>query len=472
MTSGTDPLTSIERELAQERRAADALAKRLSAGSDRLLAIGKEQVDAYRELARLRVQALAAAGEGALAVPDALDDADRRVSDLLRSRQRTADALLVDIRAADAGRADRETAREACAQRLAAAAATVDAAEARTQARLEADDGYEQALADAHEADRIAMHADDKATVSERELDDKGRAFRGDPLFMYLWRRRFGTPEYRAAPPFRWLDGKVASLCRFMTAREDYARLLEIPGRLREHATACRRRADEAFGRVHALDQSARVADGIPALEAAEAEAATALHEADSRLEADAATARDLLERQRQMAAGEDDAYRQAVDVLAAALRADALQELHQQALATPFPEDDAVIARLETLERERRQLGSAVDELQAAVRQRHERLRDLESLRAEFKRRQYDQPGQGFEDGMLVATVLANVLGGMLGRDALWRILDQQRRSRPPQSNPTFGSGGFGRGSPWGGGFRTGGTGQRGGRFRTGGKF
>ncbi|MEJ2218627.1 MAG: hypothetical protein P8099_18720, partial [Gemmatimonadota bacterium] len=73
---------------------------------------------------------------------------------------------------------------------------------------------------------------------------------------------------------------------------------------------------------------------------------------------------------------------------------------------------------------------------------------------------------------GVLVATVLANVLGGMLNRNALWRVLDQQRRVNPPRTDVHFGSGGFGRGSPWGGGFRSGGFGPRGGGFRTGGKF
>ncbi|MEJ2358872.1 MAG: hypothetical protein P8Y13_12475 [Deinococcales bacterium] len=78
----------------------------------------------------------------------------------------------------------------------------------------------------------------------------------------------------------------------------------------------------------------------------------------------------------------------------------------------------------------------------------------------------------------MLVATVLANVIGGMLNQGALWRVLEQQRRFQPPRTNTTFGSGGFGRGSPWGGvlkppggGFRGGGR-MGGGGFRTGGKF
>ncbi|MEN8762050.1 MAG: hypothetical protein ABF290_06405, partial [Thiogranum sp.] len=68
------------------------------------------------------------------------------------------------------------------------------------------------------------------------------------------------------------------------------------------------------------------------------------------------------------------------------------------------------------------------------------------------------------------------NFLNGMLDRDSLWRVLEQQQRYRPRRTNPTFGSGGFGRGTVWGGrrgglggGF---GRGGGGGGFRTGGGF
>jgi hypothetical protein len=48
---------------------------------------------------------------------------------------------------------------------------------------------------------------------------------------------------------------------------------------------------------------------------------------------------------------------------------------------------------------------------------------------------------------------MLANFLNGLLDRQTLWKVLQEQHRYRPQRSDPTFGSGGFGRGSPWGGG-------------------
>ena len=54
---------------------------------------------------------------------------------------------------------------------------------------------------------------------------------------------------------------------------------------------------------------------------------------------------------------------------------------------------------------------------------------------------------------GPLVALMLSNFLDGLLARKTLWKVLQQQQRYRPRHSDPTFGSGGFGRGTVWGGG-------------------
>ncbi|MEJ2667184.1 MAG: hypothetical protein P8Z81_08830 [Deinococcales bacterium] len=338
MITGQQPLTSIEAELERERQATDALAGRLDDASSRLLVIGKAQVAAYRDLARLRVASLAGGAALASALPASLEAAEKRVTALLRHRDDDARALAEAIDAAGSAKSALESERVERAKAVEKAAASVDAAEARAQAELLADPAYRQQLDAAHEADRIAKHAEEKADSSERELGDKGQAYHQDPLFMYLWRRRFGTPGYRAVRLFRWLDAKVARHARFLDARADYARLLEIPKRLREHARGRRQVADEAFAVVHDRDQQARVAAGVPALDTAQAEAVSALQDIEARIKENASNAQALAERQQRLAAGEDDAYQQAIDIVATELRSEALKSLHQAAQATPFP--------------------------------------------------------------------------------------------------------------------------------------
>ncbi|MDF1523950.1 MAG: hypothetical protein P1P87_14185, partial [Trueperaceae bacterium] len=357
-------------------------------------------------------------------------------------------------------------------------------------------------------AERVAVHADEKASASEAERDAKGRAYLDDPLFAYLWRRGYGTTAYRAGPLARALDGWVARLVRYTDARPNYARLLELPERLRAHAERVGAEADAALAALRALDEAARAADGIPQLEAAQAAAEARLVEADARIEALAEERRAALEAYEALVGGDDRHTREAVAFLASAFGREDLQKLRQAALSTPMPEDDAIVARLLDLELQRQVAAGAVRELkEVAVRDRA-RTSDLEEVRKRFTRSGFDRPGTTFPDAALIGTLLVQLLNGAMTRDALWRTLERQRRYEPPRSDPTFGSGGFGRGTPWGGGgtfgsggfggtqraggsrpsgggfkpsggsirpsggFRTGGSIGGGGKFRTGGKF
>ena len=75
--------------------------------------------------------------------------------------------------------------------------------------------------------------------MSWLELEDKrvkGEPYENDKLFMYLWRRGFGTSEYSANPFTRMLDRWVARKCRYDKARPNYWMLNEIPKRLEAHA--------------------------------------------------------------------------------------------------------------------------------------------------------------------------------------------------------------------------------------------
>jgi hypothetical protein len=294
---------------------------------------------------------------------------------------------------------------------------------------------------------------------------------------MYLWERGYGTAKYRAMPIIRWLDGKLARLIGFEDARANYARLSEIPVRLREHAEDKKREAEVEFAALREWDAKAREQDDIGALEAVVGVGRSNLEAIDARLEQSDQELLKLHQEKESFAVGEDEDYRKAVGYLASELQREDIQELRRDALATPFPEDDHIINRLLEHEERERQLERSLAELKDALYQQRGRLEELESMRRDFRRRQYEQRGGGFADGALVAMTIGNFLNGVLKRDDLWRVLEGQRRTPGRRANPTFGSGGFGRGTGWGGGagsggFGTGGGIGGGGGFRTGGGF
>jgi hypothetical protein len=448
MISGRQTLGSIDQALSGQRSKMGELEQHIQALSASL--VEQQQADArdFRELAKVRVDLLAG-GE----LVKHIDQAEQQVLTLLKSREDAANALAGRIRTAEEARAVLEAERTAQADEVDRAAETVDEAEARIQARLDTEPDYQAQREQAREAERTAMHAGEKAANSEQEREQKGDSYRKDPLFIYLWKRGYGLPEYGANPLARWLDGKVARLIGFADARANYARLNEIPRRLREHAEGLKAAAEVEFQALKALDTAAREADGIPTLEAQLEQQQSRLDDIDERIQAAESEHQGLLAQQASFASGDDEHTRQAVEYLAAEFRRDDLMELRREAMATPFPDDDLIVSRMLERDDDGRKIEASIQDLKETLEQQGKRMSDLESVRTEFKRHRYERSGSSFSDGALVAMTLGNFLNGMLDRQTLWKALQEQQRYRPQRSNPTFGSGGFGRGSPWGGG-------------------
>lgn len=427
-----------------------------------------------RELLHQRAEQLKALARVHVGVMDSgrlasdLDAVERGAAQLLEQRDAAAADLDRQLERIGADKESLVQERERLRKELEAAAEYLDNAEAAVQAKLEADPDYRAQRDRAAEADRIAQHADAKATESEQEEAAKGAAYRDDPLFMYLWRRGFGTQAYRGGGIFRWLDGKVAQLIGYDDARLNYQRLAEIPKRLREHAKARRMDADAEYERLRALDDAAREADGIPRLESERDATQQAVDDVEERIQAAETDFAELMEQRATFTGGEDEYTRQAVEQLAAALEREDLVSLEREAVRTPFPEDDRIVDELKELEREQRRLGFMLENLKQGRAKQQQKLEELARLRRDMQRERMDRPGGSFGDSALVAMMLGNFVKGMLDREALMRVLEEQYRYRPTRTDPTFGSGRFGRGTPWGGGFggisRSGGFGGLGG--------
>jgi hypothetical protein len=452
MISGRQTLASIEQALVEERGKLEAVGQRIEAASSALVEQQKADTQDYRALAKVRVDLLAG---GELVAH--IDQAEQQVIALLESREVVVRELADRVQAVEAALATLEAERASEADEVDRAAEAVDEAEARTQTRLDSEPAYQAQRERAREAERTAKHAEGKAASSEQEKEQKGASYRSDPLFMYLWERSYGLPAYDANPLIRWLDGKVARLIGFADARANYARLNEIPQRLRQHADGLKTVAEKEFEALRELDNKAREADGVPALEAQLAHQQAKLDAIDQRIEAAESEHQALLAQKAAFASGDDAHTRKAVEYLAAELQRDDLMALRREALSTPFPDDDLIVSRMLLRDDERRSTEATIQGLKDTLQQYHTRLSELEAVRNEFKRRRYDRAGSSFSDGAVIALMLGNFLNGMLDRQTLWKVLQEQRRYRPQRSDPTFGSGGFGRGTVWGGRRRSG---------------
>ena len=484
MQSGRQTLASLDHGLKEIHRQVQDIDLQIDRASGALMELQQEQAGRYKRMAEIRLDSMVS-GE----LREGLDAAGRRVRELLHERVAELESIRAQIDSNREAQQALEEKRERASEKTTEAAEALDRAEAATQARLEQDEAYREQLATAQQAERMAVQAEEKRAQAESVREEKGAPYERDPLFYYLWQRGYGTSRYSANPLSRFLDGWVARLCDYQGARPNYARLLEIPERLREHAGRVAEEADREFSRLQALEEAAADADGLPALRDALARAQADLDQVDAEIEEAERQLHELEEQRARFASGEDTQFRRAIDTLSGAFEREDLLTLYDYARATATAEDDLLVRELEEDNQHIREIGESLAE-QKRVRERHySRLQELEGVRRRFKQQRYDNVHSGFRNEALVAMILGQFLQGTVTAQELWRTLEREQRYRRMDANPDFGTGGFrprpgtwhlpfprggGLGGGLGGGMRIprGMPRRGGGGFRTGGGF
>jgi hypothetical protein len=286
---------------------------------------------------------------------------------------------------------------------------------------------------------------------------------------MYLWQRRYMTPDYRANAITRSLDGWVARLIDYQENRADYHMLNELPLRLREHADQAAEEAKRQQQALQALERQTAEKDGVGTLQTALEKAETQLQQINDEIEAHEKRYQQLLGQKADFAAGEDEYTQKAVGVLVAEIEREDTIELYRQAQATPRPEDDAIVMQLHKSQQEQKETNERISELKADRQQQRKALEELTKLRGKFRRSNYDTRYSSFPSNLGLGVLLGEMLRGGRSSGSAWdRIGDAQKWDLPDIG----GSGGSGGGGFGGfGGFGSGG-GFGGGGFRTGGGF
>jgi hypothetical protein len=452
MWTGRQTLVSIERAIADLHREEGQLDTALRSAVGETERLRKERSDALRELARIKLDEMAA---GRLV--DNLDAGERRAVQILDDyRLRIAaiaerrDRLMEEIGGA-------ETQRDAAAAAVEAALEAVEAARAEADAKVQKTSAWQGAKQAADEAEAIADEAEKKASGSEAELGEKRKPYDDDPLFIYLWDRKFGTREYEAGSLARMLDRMVADFIGFHDARPNYAALIEIPLRLREHATTKRTEAGERQAALAEVERRAMVEAGVEPKERALAEARHKLAAADQTLEEKHGLLRKLdEERTGLVSEGTNPAYTQALETITAADSKDDVAVLYREARRTATGTDDQLVRRLEGIDSNIARMDAEAGKLRRSAQELARRRLEVQDVRDRFRKAGYDHPHATFGNDGDIAEVLGSILAGAVNSGALWDLLRGGYRYRGPRNRPDFGGPGFPFPFPVPGGGRT----------------
>ncbi|WP_417689808.1 hypothetical protein [Roseibium sp.] len=482
MLSGRQTLSSIEQALGDLRREETELSGQIDRATRSLTDIQTRQSEAYKELARFRLD-----NHSAETLDTRLDEAAREARRLMEKRARDYKTLSDQLREKETSYADLKKKREALAEEEEAAASRMDDLMEEVDGRLEKNTDYQAQRERAERAASTAEAADGKARTSLADREEKGKAYESDRLFMYLWERGFGTPDYTTRGIIRSLDQWVAGLIRYHDARANYAMLTGIPERMARHAERCAEIAAQEEARLAQMSRDALsetagedIAGRIDAL-------GQDIAETDREIEALERSTDTLAEALQDFSRGEDEGFVKAEEQLSVSLKADDLKDLWREALDTPSPEDEKIVRRIEDLiERG--------EDLEREIRQDRELLRDISRRRAEltsvsqnFRRSGYDTWDSTFSDTSLTTILLGELVKGAISGADYWARAQRSHKRRKPKGGrvafpkgrglPRSMGGGFGGGfgggssSSGGGGFRSGG-GFGGGGFKTGDTF
>ncbi|MDY0039794.1 MAG: hypothetical protein RBS57_05735 [Desulforhabdus sp.] len=461
MTTGRDNLQLINQHIHQAQTAQEDAGRRLTELQRQLNDLHLQAADRYRELARIRLDNLQASHLVAQ-----LEESDRAILNLLANLGQARRELEEKIRTGVSRQQQLEEQRKELEEQRDEAGDRLQKQLEQTRQRIIQTDVYQQQQKRVEEAAAVARRADEKASQKEQEQLAKGKPYEADSLFMYLWRRRYQTPDYRASWLTRRLDNWVARHIDYQRNRSNYQMLQDLPRRLREHANKAQQIAQLQAQALQTIERQAAEEDGILVLQARVQDAEKRIKQHDAEIEAEEAGHQQLLKEQAAFNEGTDPLSKQIIDLQAAALQRQELAELLEEARATPRPEDDVIVVQLQQIQQRLRQIAEEIHSVNNFLQQQQRSMADLEELRRRYRQSGYDAYNSSFPGDFALGALLGQMLQGLMNSDMVWREVGRHRQG----SRPSGSWGGFG------GGFEErGDKGRRGfggGSFRTGGGF
>ena len=426
MITGRQALATVEQAIGRARNEENRLDAALRSASEDAVRLRAQRLDAFRELARLKLE------EGLIGEIDAVE---RRALTMLEEARKVHEEVGKQRVEAQRAVEHAEAARHKKAAAYEEAVKALHALRSRVEAEAVVNEAWAAERSRIDELKQVAQRAEAKAVQAEGDRELKRKPYDADRLFRYLWERRFGTAAYNAGPISQFADRQIAQLIGYNKARVNYALLIEIPTRLREHVSHVGRQVAEEEEKLKEIERTALSRAGIDPLERSATEAKAELDHVTGQLSAANAA---LAALEGTQGAGKRSPYEPAIELLAKSDAARDLRALYAEAAQTRSSKDEEVLKNIEESEQA---IGTAEQEIGTIRREMRDLARrrsQIEAERDEFKRKGYDSPYGSFGNEQVLGNVLGGILGGLLQGTVLRDVLDRgyRRQSGPWDSD------------------------------------
>jgi len=441
MWAGRAALQNIDRALQSVRNEAVRLNSQLTNLTESMAINERQRLSVIEKIAQVRLSAIEYGELNA-----SLTMADKHALETLKLREQALTQVSTKVDKLNQSVVETETQRESLLDGVNELAQKLVDIEAEVQAALAKDDAFLAQLEKTSAANAVSHEAEQKVSRSQEDMAEKAKPYQEDALFQYLWKRKFGTPDYEAGFFARFMDGKVAKLINYNEARVNYWNLTEIPKRLEDHADHVASLADDEHEALQQLEIDALEKAGANEVEVAVDKARDELDKCDDQIEALENDLNEAIAKRSTFIAGEDTYLKKSLSTIAQALQSNNMAAINRYVLATHSQTDDQLVHDLQRIDS---QLTSALDNL-SDVKRLHanqaSKLTELEVVRRNFKNARFDDVRSGFNNQRLLNDVLSQFVSGLVDGSDLWNVLKRNQRylQTRTSSSPDFGSGQF----------------------------
>lgn len=406
---GPVALAAIEEALRDIRREEVDVTRRLSRGAERVVRLHESESELIRQLAARRPTQADAGWESEL------EAATRSARDALHAHAGQVAAVENEVSVLDDTIDELAERRAQLVAEVGRLQGELDAVAGRIADDLASDAAYQSKRLAAADAARLARASIAKTNQADLDREAKGRPYRDDPLFRYLWERGFATRNYRANPLATWLDGLVARLIGYDLARANFVMINELPLRLRGFAEQQAERAADAQAALDAHFDAAIDAAGGKPIRTQLGEAYGEIAGLDAAMVAAEDNRDECTKLQRDLCEGNDAAFGTALTTLSRLLAATPV------ATASAGRAQDALAAQIESMRHRAGEEERDAMDLRNRLRTLAARRRELEDLQYEFKKAHFDDPRSVFRDDSLTGDQLTEFLRGGIGAGPYW---------------------------------------------------
>ena len=431
---GLEALSRIDMSIADMRRqVADAMSA-ADAATARAGEVRNAQVAHYKELAEIRLDVVQdGVAQGRL---DKLHIEARQLldehADYVKHEGEALDAAARKISELEAKRAKLAADHQAAVE-------TYEQKVAEVEAALKADESYKALAAASENAAAVAARAHQKLEVARADLEDKGKPYKADKLFSYLWKRKFRTPEYKAGPFIRFLDGWVASIVKYDNAWMNFQRLSQLPEWLEEHAKEQDEKAADALKALEDAEEAALEKASANALRKTADDLLDQVHATDQAIDAAEKEHGEIAARHAAALNDEAGPARDALRLLENGLKQESFQDLRTLAAETIDLKDDRIVDALVKLRTEQMSLELETERLAGVPDRLRGDLANLEDLRRRFKSARLDS-SYTIVSSAALDEALSGIVSGRIGSDKAYDYLSRSARRVEPRAEPGFG--------------------------------